>query len=91
MAGSCLKDGQDICDVRPDGRVPIPTLLDQHPDIFRKPKDLPVRWPRWSLASEYQYRYGKGVNARERIFVCESLQIDFFRLIHQRSRRDPTS
>ena len=77
MAGSSLNEGQDICDVRPDGRVPIPTLLDQHPDIVRKPKNLPVSWPRGSLATEDQCRYEKVINAGERIFVCKNLQIDF--------------
>ena len=75
MAGSSLNEGQDIRDVRPDSWVPIPTPLDKHPDFVRKPKDLSVRWPRGSLATEDQCRYEKVVNAGERMFVCEDLQI----------------
>jgi hypothetical protein len=74
VAGSCFKEGQDVCDIWPDSRVLVPTLFRQHPDIFREAKNLPIRWPRGSLASEDQPRYKKRANVRERLSVCEDLQ-----------------
>ena len=81
-AGSSLKEGQDICDVWSDSRDPIPTLLDYHPNIIRKAKDLPVRRSRGPEASEGQSRHEIVAEAGERIFVCENLQSDVFRMIH---------
>ena len=84
MAGSRLKEGQDICDMWPESRVPVPTLFRQYPDIPREAKDLPIRWPRGSLASEDQPGYKKRGNARERPLVCENLQSNPLRLIQQK-------
>ena len=74
MVGSCLKEGQDICDIWSDSRDPIPTLLNHHPDIVRKAKNLPVRRSRGSEASEGQSRYEFVADAGERILVCENLE-----------------
>jgi len=91
MAGGCLKEGQDICDTWPDNWVPVPTFFRQFPHIFREAKSLPIRWPWGSLASEDQPGYKKRGNARERSFVCENLQRNPLRLIHQRMKWSPTS